>query len=63
MAALETARVQNVSNGQIGLFLNTAFARVQQWLDAHKTRIALSKLTDRELEDVGLLRRDIHSIT
>ncbi|MFY0596402.1 MAG: DUF1127 domain-containing protein [Cognatishimia sp.] len=63
MAALDTARVQTVSNGQIGLFLNAAFARVQHWFEARKTRIVLSKLTDRELEDIGLLRRDIHSIT
>lgn len=61
MAAYETARVQHTSPGLFGQFLNL-FAGVVQWYDARRTRAVLSQLTDRELEDIGLVRRDIHSI-
>lgn len=61
MAAYETARVQHTSTGLFGQFFNL-FAGVVQWYDARRTRAVLSQLTDRELEDIGLVRRDIHSI-
>jgi uncharacterized protein YjiS (DUF1127 family) len=32
------------------------------WNDARVTRKALSKLTDRELDDIGLCRGDIEMI-
>ena len=65
MAAYETTRpapfgaisifraVQFVSNGFI------AFAN---WNDARVTRNALGKLSDRELDDIGLCRGDIEMI-
>ncbi|UZD89672.1 DUF1127 domain-containing protein [Cognatishimia activa] len=62
MAAFETTRVQPATAGFFGQFFSNLFANVAHWYEARKTRIALSKLTDRELEDIGLLRRDIHSI-
>ncbi|MEE2944186.1 MAG: DUF1127 domain-containing protein [Pseudomonadota bacterium] len=63
MAAFVTARTENVSNGQFGLILAHTWGRVSAWNAARKTRKVLSELTDRELEDIGLIRRDIHSIT
>nr|WP_253799108.1 DUF1127 domain-containing protein [Rhodovulum sp. P5] len=37
--------------------------RIAAWNDARITRNALSKLTDRELYDIGLCRGDIDRIT
>ena len=37
-------------------------AAVADWNDARVTRNALSKLTDRELEDIGLCRGDIDDV-
>lgn len=36
--------------------------RIAAWNDARVTRRALSKLTDRELDDLGLCRGDIDYI-
>ena len=36
--------------------------RIAAWNDARVTRKALSKLTDRELDDLGLCRGDIDYI-
>ncbi|SHG51715.1 DUF1127 domain-containing protein [Cognatishimia maritima] len=63
MAAFETTRVHQASAGQFGQFFSALISNVISWYEVRKTRAALSKLSDRELEDIGLLRRDIHSIT
>ncbi|MDH5529171.1 MAG: DUF1127 domain-containing protein [Paracoccaceae bacterium] len=44
--------------GVFGLFVSTFSA----WNDARTTRTALSKLSDRELDDIGLCRGDIDTI-
>lgn len=62
MAAIETTRAHTANTGSFGQFFSSLFAGVVHWYDARRTRAALSKLTDRELEDIGLIRRDIHSI-
>jgi len=36
--------------------------RIATWNDMRETRKALSRLTDRELEDIGLCRGDIDRI-
>lgn len=36
--------------------------RINAWNDARVTRAALSRLTNRELDDLGLVRGDIDSI-
>ncbi|GGO58738.1 Uncharacterized conserved protein YjiS, DUF1127 family [Roseovarius pacificus] len=36
---------------------------VRAWNDARVTRAALSQLTDRELDDIGLSRSDIQSVS
>jgi uncharacterized protein YjiS (DUF1127 family) len=38
------------------------FAAVVAWSDARVTRNALSSLSDRELEDIGLSRGDIAAV-
>ena len=38
------------------------FGAVAHWNDARRTRDALSQLTGRELEDIGLTRGDIDAI-
>lgn len=40
-----------------------ALARLAAWNEARITRKALSQLTDRELDDIGLCRGDIERIT
>ncbi len=42
--------------------LVTLFAALSAWNDARATRKALSALTDRELEDIGLSRGDISRV-
>jgi uncharacterized protein YjiS (DUF1127 family) len=44
---------------RIVAFVAQTAATVISWNDARITRKALSSLSDRELEDIGLLRADI----
>ncbi len=59
MAAIEITRVSNGRTGRVGTLLASAFGAVAAWNDARVTRNSLSKLSDRELEDIGLIRGDI----
>ncbi len=43
-------------------FVTRMVATVVAWNDARVTRNALSALSDRELEDIGLIRGDIDSV-
>lgn len=65
MAAYETSRTAPF--GAISIFravqgVASMFDMVAAWNDARVTRKALSKLTDRELDDIGLCRGDIEMI-
>lgn len=62
MAAIEYARITNGRTGRIFSFLNSALGAVAAWNDARVTRNALIKLSDRELEDIGLIRGDIDDV-
>ena len=65
MAAFDTARTTYGSApvaGRIANIFNAAVASVVAWNDARVTRNALSALTDRELEDIGLSRGDIETV-
>ena len=62
MAAVETTRP--APYGAITTYrainaLSNAVATFQAWNDARVTRTALSKLSDRELDDIGLCRGDV----
>lgn len=65
MAVIDTPRVRFASNanGRIGRFFANAVASLISWNDARVTRNALSQLTDRELEDIGLCRGDIENMS
>jgi uncharacterized protein YjiS (DUF1127 family) len=42
--------------------LAALFAAVGAWNDARMTRKALARLTDRELDDIGLCRSDVEML-
>jgi len=65
MAAVETTRPAPL--GAITTYrainsLSNAIAALQAWNDARVTRNALNKLSDRELDDIGLCRGDVEVI-
>ena len=65
MATFDTSRTTYGAPGlfgRIGDALNTVIATVVAWNDARVTRNALAKLSDRELEDIGLVRGDIDMV-
>ena len=57
-SALGSAPVAN----RFGKFIATLVAAVVAWNDARVTRNALAGLSDRELDDIGLVRGDIDDI-
>ena len=65
MAAYETTRTAPfgaITTYRFIQFVSTLFAAVSEWNDARVTRAALEKLSDRELDDIGLCRGDIDAI-
>lgn len=65
MAAFETTRPAPfgaISIFRTVSFISDVYAAVAGWNDARVTRKALSKLSDRELDDIGLCRGDIEMI-
>ncbi|MCB2116661.1 MAG: DUF1127 domain-containing protein [Rhodobacteraceae bacterium] len=58
MSVYETHRTAPHFGGLFGTLVSTLAA----WNDARVTRNALSRLSDRELDDIGLSRGDIDSI-
>lgn len=65
MAAVETTRPAPfgaITTFRFVQFVGTAFASLAAWNEARMTRNALGKLSDRELDDIGLCRGDIDHI-
>ena len=63
MALFDTTRpAAGLSAGSISSFFVSIFAAVASWNDARITRKSLSKLTARELDDIGLTYSDIEAI-
>ena len=65
MALFDTTRTTYGTASAANRFfaaLSTVIAAMIAWNDARVTRNALSGLTDRELEDIGLSRADIDSV-
>ncbi len=65
MAAFETTRltVDGLSfGGRLSETFTSMFGTLAAWNDARMTRNALAKLSDRELDDIGLTRADIDAI-
>jgi uncharacterized protein YjiS (DUF1127 family) len=59
MSAIDTSRPAAPGLRGVLAHLLHSFA---SWNDARATRSALSKLTDRELDDIGLTRGDIDTV-
>lgn len=49
--------------GLIGPGLARIAAAITAWRDARATRAALSQLSDRELDDIGLTRSEIDRVS
>lgn len=63
MAAFDTTRpTTGHSAGQMTSIFASAFATIANWNDARITRNTLSKLTTRELNDIGLCYGDIEEV-
>jgi uncharacterized protein YjiS (DUF1127 family) len=65
MSAFETTRPAPfgaTSTYQAIQFVTNALTSLKTWNDARVTRKALSTLSDRELDDIGLCRGDIDHI-
>jgi uncharacterized protein YjiS (DUF1127 family) len=65
MAAFETTRPAPfgaTSTYHFIQFVSNVLATVKGWNDARVTRKALSALSDRELDDIGLCRADIDRV-
>lgn len=65
MAAYESSRAAPF--GAISIFRSVQFVSgfvnsLEAWNDARVTRKALGKLSDRELDDIGLCRGDVELI-
>ncbi|MFT6676339.1 MAG: hypothetical protein ACJAVM_002542 [Sulfitobacter sp.] len=59
MASFDTSRTAYGSASAVSSFVSNIVASVVAWNDARVTRAALASLSNRELEDIGLLRGDI----
>jgi uncharacterized protein YjiS (DUF1127 family) len=65
MAAFDTSRTaygSTTAATSVFSFISKLAGNVVDWNDARLTRNALSSLSDRELEDIGLIRGDIDSV-
>ena len=65
MAATQTTRTAPlgaITTYRFVQILSTGFAAVGNWNDRRMTRSALGKLSDRELDDIGLCRGDIDHV-
>ncbi|MEC3859687.1 DUF1127 domain-containing protein [Mesobacterium sp. TK19101] len=62
MAAFDASHT-TTHGGRIGQMFVSMFSGFSAWNDARVTRKALSSLTDRELDDIGLNRGDIDVVS
>jgi len=63
VASFDTTRpVAGLSAGKVTSFVINMFGAVAAWNDARITRNSLSKLTSRELDDIGLSYGDIDNV-
>tara|TARA_R110002094_G_scaffold57982_21_gene69127 strand:+ start:619 stop:837 length:219 start_codon:yes stop_codon:yes gene_type:complete len=65
MAAFDTSRTafgSATAVSRISAFVAAILETVTDWNDARITRKALADLSDRELEDIGLIRGDIDAV-
>ena len=60
MSAIETNR--SFADARVGGFVAKLVSSIRAEFDSRKTRRELSRLSDRELDDIGLCRGDINEI-
>jgi uncharacterized protein YjiS (DUF1127 family) len=53
---------QGMTGGLLGLSIGDTLAAIGTWNDKRVTRRELNKLSNRELEDIGLCRADIDQV-
>lgn len=63
MTVFSTTRPQAGVHHAGGHLLSGLISRFNAWNEARVTRNALSRLSDRELDDIGLCRADIDALT
>lgn len=63
MAAIDSTRPTHANTGLAGFTFAGLLGSLAAWNDMRLTRKALSSLSDRELEDIGLVRGDIDNVT
>jgi len=62
MSIIDTTRTPSATRGIIARALTDTLATLAAWKEQRATRDALNKLSDRELDDIGLCRGDIDVI-
>ena len=62
MSVVSTSDLARSSGKRSALFTNV-FAAINNWNDRRLTRTSLSRLSDRQLEDLVLCRGDIDNFT
>ena len=65
MAAFDTTRTTYGSHGlygRIGGLVADLTGKFAAWNDARMTRNSLASLSDRELDDIGMVRGDIDAV-
>lgn len=62
MATVDTIRPIATDTG-LRTYIISLFNIVSEWNDRRVTRSALGSLSDRELDDIGLVRGDIDDIS
>ena len=64
MAILDIAQIETVSapRGVLSKLIASSFGALADWNTSRATRRALLQLSDRELEDIGLVPGDIDRI-
>ena len=62
MAAFDTTRPFGTEGKSFSFTLSHLVGLISAWNDARVTKSALSKLSDAELNDIGLVRGDIDEV-
>ncbi len=62
MAVIDTTTVAGGKGNALSRTVHNIIAQFNAWNDARITRNALARLSDRELEDIGISRAEIDTI-
>lgn len=63
MSIIDTTRPVAASTGVLGQIFANTFGAFAEWNAERVTRAALNRLSDRELDDIGLCRGDIDQVS